>query len=143
GRWMGKRLTGRFFAETASKGTHACVYLFTVDMEMNPLPGFELTSWEKGYGDFHMAPDFSTIRVLPWLEKSALIVCDALDEHGKPIEVAPRTILKRQIERARVKGFLVKTASELEFYLFKETFESARQKGYQRLDHHGWYIEDY
>ena len=143
GRWMGKRLTGRFFAETAKKGTHACVYLFTVDMEMNPLPGFELTSWEKGYGDFHMVPDFSTIRPIPWLDKSVLIVCDAYDEHGKPVDIAPRTVLKRQIERAKAKGFLVKTASELEFYLFKETFESARQKNYLHLDHHGWYIEDY
>src|SRR3974390_910469 len=72
GRWVGKRLTGRFFAESvASHGAHACAYLFTVDMEMAPLPGFELTSWEKGYGDFHMVPDFETIRILSWLEKSA------------------------------------------------------------------------
>lgn len=144
GRWMGKRLTGRFFAESVAKhGAHACIYLFTVDMEMNPLPGFELTSWSRGYGDFQMVPDFNSIRLLPWMEKSALIVCDAYDEKGTLIEAAPRTILKRQIERARHAGFTVKTASELEFYLFHETFDSARRKDYNHLDLHGYYIEDY
>ncbi|MBI4386829.1 MAG: glutamine synthetase [Elusimicrobia bacterium] len=144
GRWMGKRLTGRFFAqEAASHGVHACAYLLTVDMEMNPTPGYELTSWEKGYGDFHMIPDFRTIRRLPWLEKSALIVCDLEDSQGRPIAVAPRTILKRQIARARERGFQVKTASELEFYLFRESYESAKQKKFHGLENYGHYIEDY
>ncbi|HVE14988.1 MAG TPA: glutamine synthetase family protein [Elusimicrobiota bacterium] len=144
GRWMGKRVTGRFFLESAAKhGTHACSYLLTVDMEMNTLPGFALTSWEKGYQDFHMVPDLSTIRLLPWLEKSAIVICDVEDEHGKPIEVAPRTMLRRQLERARAAGYRVKTASELEFYLFRETYESARTKGYAGLEHYGKYIEDY
>lgn len=144
GRWMGKRLSGRFFAENAaSHGVHACAYLLTVDMEMDPVPGFALTSWDKGYGDFRMAPDLKTIRRIPWLEKTALIVCDLEDDHGRPIEVAPRTILKRQLERARKKGYVVKTASELEFYLFRESYESAKQKEYHGLAHHGYYIEDY
>ncbi|MBI3548842.1 MAG: glutamine synthetase [Elusimicrobia bacterium] len=144
GRWMGKRLTGRFFAQTAKEhGVHACAYLLTVDMEMEPVPGFKLTSWEKGYQDFHMAPDFSTIRILPWLDKTAMIVCDLDDEHGNPVETAPRTILRRQIERARKLGYVVKTASELEFYLYRETYESARHKDYHDLSHHGHYIEDY
>ncbi len=144
GRWMGKRLTGRFFLESAaSHGVHACAYLLTVDMEMDPVPGFKLTSWEKGYQDFHLLPDFSTIRVPPWLEKSALIICDLEDEKGAPVAVSPRAVLKRQITRAAQKGFQVKTASELEFYLFSESYESAKEKGYRGLKHHGWYIEDY
>ncbi|MBI5201536.1 MAG: glutamine synthetase, partial [Elusimicrobia bacterium] len=144
GRWMGKRLTGRFFAESAAKsGVHACAYLLTVDMEMDPIPGFALTSWEKGYQDFHMVPDMSTIRVLPWLEKSALIVCDVHGPDHSPVEVSPRAILKKQLARAKAKGFVVKTASELEFYLFSETFEAAKAKGYEKLSHWGHYIEDY
>jgi len=144
GRWMGKRLTGRFFAESAAAhGVHACAYLLTVDMEMDPVPGFSLTSWEKGYQDFHLVPDRGTIRVLPWLSKSALIVCDLAQPDHTPVAVSPRAILKRQIERAKKKGFLVKTASELEFYLFTESFEAAKAKDFHRLQHAGWYIEDY
>lgn len=144
GRWMGKRVTGRFFQDSvAESGLHACAYLLTADMEMEPLPGFDLTSWEKGYQDFHMVPDFATVRLLPWLEKTALVVCDLYTEDGKPVEEAPRTLLKRQIERAQKAGFSFKTGSELEFYLFKETYDSARQKDYHHLELFGRYYEDY
>lgn len=144
GRWMGKRITGRFFSQTAAKhGSHACAYLLTVDMEMDPLPGYELTSWDKGYQDFLMTPDFSTIRRLSWSPGSALVICDLSDDGGKPIAVSPRQILKNQLARAAAKGFGLKMASELEFYLFRETYESAQKKGYHGLDHFGHYIEDY
>jgi glutamine synthetase len=144
GRWMGKRATGRHFAETvAAHGTHACAYLLTVDMEMDPVPGYDLTSWSKGYQDFHLVPDFSTIRKLPWLPGSTLVICDLFNEDGSAIDVAPRQILKAQLARAAAKGYSVKMASELEFYLLKESYESAQKKGYQNLELFGSYIEDY
>ncbi|MBI4612372.1 MAG: glutamine synthetase [Planctomycetes bacterium] len=145
GRFMGKRITGRFFLdEIASHGMHACDYLLACDMEMDPVPGYAFTSWKTGYGDFHAVPDLATLRVLPWLEKTALVVCDlANEETGAPVPVAPRQILRRQIERARSLGFLPLGASELEFYLFRETYESAKEKRYHGLATYGWYIEDY
>ncbi len=144
GRWMGKRATARHFVDTvAAHGTHACAYLLTVDMEMDPVPGYELTSWERGYQDFHLVPDFSTTRPLAWSPGTSLVVCDLVDEGGAPIEAAPRTILKRQIERAAKAGFSVKMASELEFYLLRETYESAQKKAFHNLEHFGSYIEDY
>jgi glutamine synthetase len=83
GRLLGKRITGRFFADNAaSHGAHACAYLLTVDMEMEPVQGYELTSWDKGYGDFHMVPDYTTARLVPWLEKTALVLCDLATEEG-------------------------------------------------------------
>jgi glutamine synthetase len=144
GRWMGKRVAGPFFADTVARdGVHACNYLLTVDVDMEPVQGYEFASWKTGYGDFHLAPDASTIRTLPWLEKTALIVCDLENEDGSPVEVSPRRILKRQLERAAKLGYTVKTASELEFYLFRETYESARRKHYHELEPFGHYIEDY
>ncbi|MBI4057532.1 MAG: glutamine synthetase [Elusimicrobia bacterium] len=144
GRWMGKRVAGNFFAEEVVRsGLHACAYLLTVDMEMEPVQGFEFTSWEKGYGDFHMVPDMNTLRLLSWLEKTALVICDLKDEKGDIVEVAPRQILMRQLERAKKMGYRFKVASELELYLFKDSFDSARQKGYHHLDPLGSYIEDY
>jgi len=144
GRWMGKRATGRHFAEEVqSHGTHACAYLLTVDMEMDPVPGYALTSWERGYQDFLLAPDLSTIRPLPWSPGSVQIICDVLDEHGAPLKVSPRQVLKDQIARAARLGYSVKMASELEFYLFRETYESAQKKGWHSLETFGSYIEDY
>ena len=145
GRWMGKRATGRHFAKTVSQhGTHACAYLLTVDMEMDPVPGYELTSWAKGYQDFLLAPDLSTIRALPWQPGTTLIVCDLKSADGtKPVAVAPRQILRDQVSRAAAEGFSLKMASELEFYLFKETYDSAQKKRWHDLEHFGSYIEDY
>src|SRR6266540_2608484 len=115
GRLMGKRVVARHFIEhAAEEGVHACIYLFTVDMEMEPLPGFKLTSWERGYGDMKMVPDMTTLRLIPWLPKTALVFCDVYAEDGEPIEEAPRWILRRQIERAAREGYIVKTAAELE-----------------------------
>jgi len=144
GRLMGKRMTGRFFVEDVLKGgMHACAYLLTVDMEMEPLPGFATASWASGYQDMKALPDLSTLRVIPWLDKTALVICDLLTEEGVPVEVSPRQILKRQIARAAKLGFRAKLASELEFYVYRETFESAQRKGYHNLDPISSYLEDY
>src|ERR1700745_3648076 len=102
-RLLGKRLTARHFLEHAlDDGVHACIYLFPVEME--PLPGFTLTSWERGYGDMKMVPDMGTLRLIPWLPKTALVFCDVYTEEGKPIEEAPRWVLKRQLARASRRG---------------------------------------
>ena len=144
GRLMGKRLVARHFVEhAAADGVHACIYLFTVDMEMEPLPGFALTSWQRGYGDMTMVPDLSTLRRIPWLEATALVFCDVYDDDGQPIEEAPRRVLRRQVERAAALGYVVKTAAELELYCFKESFEEARSKRYQSLTPVSAYLEDY
>jgi glutamine synthetase len=143
-RLMGKRLTARHFLEHAvDDGVHACIYLFTVDMEMEPLPGFTLTSWERGYGDMKMVPDLRTLRLIPWLPKTALVFCDVYTEEGEPVEEAPRWVLKRQLARAAAQGYVVKTAAELELYCFKETFEEARAKRYHNLTPFSAYLEDY
>jgi glutamine synthetase len=145
GRLLGKRIVGRHFVDhVLEEGVHACVYLFTVDMEMEPLPGFTLTSWERGYGDMKLVPDLATLRVIPWLPKTALVFCDVYgEEDGTPIEEAPRWVLKRQVERAAAQGYVVKTAAEFELYCFRETFEQARAKRYHGLTPVSDYLEDY
>ena len=114
-------------------------------MEMEPLPGYEYASWETGYGDFRMVPDMSTLRWCPWLEKTAMVICDIADEDtGEPVEVAPRQILKRQIARAAETGYTVKTGSELEFYLFKDALRRDRGRArYRDLRPRSTYIMDY
>lgn len=145
GRLIGKRITGHFFLDhVVGHGMHTCDYLLACDMEMDPVPGYQFTSWEKGYGDFRAEPDWHTLRRAAWLPKTALVMCDLYSEPaGEPIEVAPRRILARQIERARAAGYEPMGGSELELFVFKETFESAREKHYHHLNTFGWYIEDY
>jgi glutamine synthetase len=144
GRLMGKRVTGSFFLEHARHGTHFCTYLLGTDMEMTTPSGYRLTNWETGYGDWLADPDWNTLRVLPWLEKTAIVLADTKDEtSGALIPIAPRGILKRQIERAASMGLAPKMASELEFYVLKETYEGAAEKGFQNLTPFGWYNEDY
>ena len=143
GRLMGKRLTGPYFLDHVDEGLHACDYLLAMDIDNEPLPGFKFTNWATGYGDMHGRPDLSTIRRLPWLEKTALILCDVETMEGKPVEVAPRQALRRQVDRARKLGFNPKTGSELEFYLFRDTYEQAAVKDYRELEPYGRYIEDY
>lgn len=144
GRLLGKRVVARHFLDhVAGEGVHACIYLFTVDMEMEPLPGFTLTSWQRGYGDMKMVPDLPTLRLIPWLPGTALVFCDVYSEEGHPIEEAPRWVLKRQAARARSLGYVVKTAAELELYCFKESFDEARAKRYQGLTPMATYLEDY
>ncbi len=145
GRLVGKRITGDFFLDTtADHGMHACDYLLACDMEMDPVPGYRFTSWETGYGDFLCQPDWGTLRTASWLEQSAIVLCDVQSEDGTaPVSVAPRHVLRRQLERVREKGYLAQGASELELFVFRETYESAHEKGYQDLATFGSYVEDY
>ena len=144
GRLVGKRITGRFFLdEVAEHGMHVCNYLLACDMEMDPVPGYDFTSWETGYGDMHCTLDWSTARRAAWLPGTAIVICDCLDAEGSTISVAPRAILKRQTQRALESGYLVKAASELEFFVLRESYESAHEKDYTNLRTFGNYIEDY
>lgn len=144
GRLMGKRVTGDFFLDHAKAGTHFCTYLLGTDMEMRTPAGYRLMSWETGYGDYLAVPDWSTLRIIPWLEKTALVLADTQDESsGALVPIAPRTVLRRQVERARAMGFEVLMASELEFYLLRDSYEAAAQKNFHGLEPFGWYNEDY
>jgi glutamine synthetase len=145
GRLMGKRITGHFFRDRiAEGGMDVCAYLLTVDMEMDPVPGYAFASWEEGYGDVHVVPDFATLRRAAWLPKTALILCDLYTEREhEPVAVAPRQMLQRQLAHARVAGFSVMGGLELELYCFHETYESAHKKAYHDLQTMGAYIEDY
>ena len=144
GRLIGKRFLARFFVESAYDETHACSYLLADDIDMEPVPGYKAASWSKGYGDFVLKPDLGTIRVLPWLEKTALILCDIQDhENHEDLPHSPRGILRRQIARLQERGYLAYFASELEFYLLDESFDSARAKGFRNLATASPYIEDY
>ncbi|HXM75627.1 MAG TPA: glutamine synthetase, partial [Thermoanaerobaculia bacterium] len=144
GRLLGKRLTGRFFArQVAEQGWHACDYVLACDMEMDPVPGYAFTSWESGYGDMRCRPDWTTLCRAAWLPKTALVLCDPVRDTGEPIEVAPRRILTRQVDRAAQMGLLARGGAELELYLFKETYDSAREKHWHDLVPFGTYIEDY
>ncbi|KAA3662826.1 MAG: glutamine synthetase [Calditrichaeota bacterium] len=145
GRFMGKRFDAEFFISSAAKhGAHACDYLLTVDMEMNPVPGYKFANWERGYGDFKLVPDFKTLRIASWLDKSALVLCDVVNEKNEEkVPVAPRSILRRQIERAESLAYSANAGSELEYFSFEDSFKSAAENGYAGLKPFGWYIEDY
>ena len=129
-------MTGHFFVDQCSHGGReaidACNYLLAVDVDMTPLPGYRFANWEQGYGDFTRAsPTSRRCGRIPWLEKTALVLCDLVDEEtGEPVEVSPRRILQRQVERAAAAGYTVKCASELEFFLFRESYDEAAAKGY-------------
>jgi glutamine synthetase len=143
GRLIGKRCTARFFLDAVHEEWHACNYLLTVDMEMEPVPGFKAASWEKGYGDFVIRPDLTTLRRVPWLPGTALVLGDVADHEGNELPISPRAMLKRQLARLADLGFTAKMASELEFYVFDDSYRQAREKGYRDLETAGWYIEDY
>ena len=135
GRLLGKRFAAEYFvAEAAQRGSHACNYLLTTDMEMTPVPGYRFASWERGYGDFHLVPDLNTLRLASWLEKSALVLADVEDEEThRPVSVAPRSILRRQLAAVGDLGYSVNAASELEYYLYRDSYQEAATKGYARL----------
>jgi glutamine synthetase len=145
GRMLGKRFDAEMFVtDVADHGAHACDYLLTVDMEMDPVPGYKFANWELGYGDFHLVPDMSTLRRASWLDKSALVLCDVHDEKtDDPVSVAPRSILRRQVDAAAKMKFQAFAATELEHYLFRTSYRDAGQKGYRDLEPAGWYLEDY
>lgn len=144
GRLMGKRFHAAHFIAGGWRETHCCDYLLTVDMEMNTVPGYAAASWEKGYGDYVMKPDMATLRRIPWLEGTALVLCDLLDHHSHAeIPQSPRAILKRQIARAEALGFTPMMATELEFYVFEESYDTLRDRGTGALTPISGYNEDY
>src|ERR671918_188667 len=145
GRLLGKRLHGEFFVEqhVAEHGVEGCNYLLALDMEMDPIPGYGIASWEQGYGDFVLRPDPATLRRIPWLEATALVLCDVVWHDGSPVTPSPRQALLRQVERAGELGFTPMFGSELEFYLLKETYEAANAKNYRDLTPSVPYILDY
>jgi glutamine synthetase len=145
GRLMGKRFDAEMFVEEICEGgAHACDYLLTVDMEMEPVPGYRFANWALGYGDVHLVPDLATLRVASWLEKSALVLCDVADEKTHaPVEVAPRSILRRQIDSLSALNYRGFAATELEHYLFRTSYRDAARQGFRDLEPAGWYLEDY
>ena len=144
GRLLGKRHDAEMFLdETAAHGTHGCNYLLTTDMEMEPVAGYRFANWQQGYGDFHVVPDLSTLVVAAWLEKTALVLCDVKDESGSYVNVAPRSLLRRQTEATGELGFTSCAASELEYYLFQHSYRQAADLDYRGLQPAGWYLEDY
>ena len=144
GRLVGKRFTGKFFLDhVARHGTHACNYLLTVNIEMDPQDGFTLANWEQGFGDFAMCPDFGTTRMLPWLSGSALVLCDYAHHNGKPVDEAPRSVLRRQVEALAKRKLTCHIASELEFFLFNENYHEAFTAEYRNLTPSSAYRIDY
>lgn len=145
GRLVGKRTTGRFFLDrVADDGTENCDYLIACDMDNNPVPGYRFTSYEQGYGDMLARADWDTVRILPWVDRTAMVMCDLFDvESGELIEVAPRTILRRQVDAAAALGCMPMVASEIEFFLFHDSYDEAYAKGYHGLRPHSPWLEDY
>ena len=121
GRLIGKRFDADFFIESAVEaGTHSCDYLLTTDMEMEPVEGYKFANWELGYGDFHLVPDLNTLRIADWLDKTAFVICDVQNEKTHQlVDIAPRSILRKQLEAAKETGLQCFAASELEYYLFE------------------------
>ncbi len=141
---MGKRFQAQYFVESAYEETHSCNYLLATDMEMETVSGYKSTSWEAGYGDYTMKPDLATLRRIPWLEGTALVLCDVLDHHTHAeVPHSPRAILKKQVKRLEAMGMKAFMASELEFFLFDQTYDHARESGYRDLRLVSGYNEDY
>lgn len=144
GRLMGKRFHAQHFLDSAWEETHCCNYLLATDMEMNTVPGYASTSWAAGYGDYVMKPDLATLRRIPWLDGTAMVQADLLDHHSHAeVPHSPRALLKGQIARARAMGLVPMMATELEFFLFEESYETLRHKGYRDMTPVSPYNEDY
>ena len=145
GRLCGKRIDAGFFLdEVATAGTHGCDYLLTTDMEMEPVAGYRFASWELGYGDVHLVPDLATLRRADWLDGTAIVLCDVHETGTHALApVAPRSIMRAQVERAAAAGYSAKAATELEYYLFRTPYREAAGGDYADLEPAGWYLEDY
>lgn len=146
GRLVGKRVRVNTFRDIAAgrEDLHASLYLFVVDMDMEPRPGYDLTSWEDGYRDCRMVPDLGTLRIVPWLDRTAIVLCDPYHENSDAlVEVAPRVILKRQLERYAAAEMSLKCATELEFFLYADGYPAAWRKGYRDLEPLSYYRADY
>src|SRR5882757_10484762 len=125
GRLIGKRFQAEFFCDGAYEDTHGCDYLLANDIDMEPVPGYAAANWEKGYGDFVLKPDMATLRRIPWLPGTALVICDVLDHHThEDVPHSPRAILKKQLQRLEAMKLKAYMASELEFFLFDDNFET-------------------
>jgi glutamine synthetase len=144
GRLFGKRIQIEYFLdEVVDHGVEGCNYLLALDMDMDPVPGYEMANWEDGYGDFGIAPDISTLRQIPWLDRTALVLCDVVNHDGSPVVASPRQVLIAQYERATGMGYVPYFASELEFYLYKESYAEAWEKDFRDLTPTIPYILDY
>ena len=144
GRLQGKRLAAsHFLDEVVEHDAEGCNYLLAVDVEMNPVGGYAMSSWSRGYGDFVFEPDVSTLRRLPWQEGTALVVCDLAWEDGSPVVASPRQILRRQLERLRERGLEAFVGTELEFIVFKDSYEESWRKAYRNLEPANFYNVDY
>jgi len=144
GRLMGKRYHAQMFVDHAYKETHCCNYLLATDLEMYTVEGYRATSWAGGYGDYVMKPDLATLRRVPWLEGTAMVLCDVLDHHTHDaVPHSPRAILQRQIAALEARGLKVMAASELEFFLFEQSFDEIRKSGFRDLEPISGYNEDY
>ncbi|HEV3186914.1 MAG TPA: glutamine synthetase family protein, partial [Acidimicrobiales bacterium] len=144
GRLQGKRLDARFFADELINGAvEGCSYVLASDVDMNTVGGFALTSWERGYGDLAFIPDFSTVRLIPWHEKTVIIFADVETVEGEPVLVSPRQILKKQVDRLAEHGWTGFTGTELEFIVFDDTYEEAWRSGYRDMSPANLYNVDY
>src|SRR6266581_1685910 len=144
GRLVGKRFRAEVFLDSVAKhGTHGCNYLLTVNMEMDPLDGFKVASWEKGFGDFALQPDLDTLRIIPWQPGAALVICDHVKHDGSLVAEAPRSVLRKQLEILKKQQLTCYCASELEFYLFNQTYHSAFTSSYRDLQASSDYRIDY
>jgi glutamine synthetase len=144
GRLQGKRVHARYFLdEVARHGMEGCNYLLAVDVEMNTVSGFEISSWEQGYGDFQITPDPATLRLAPWVPGSAMVQCDLSWLDGTPVRQSPRQVLRAQVDEAQRLGFAAFGATELEFIVFRDSFQQASDAGYHRLTGSTRYNVDY
>lgn len=144
GRLMGKRFLARHFVDSAWEETHCCNYLLATDLEMSTPDGYVATSWERGYGDYVMKPDLATLRPVPWLEGTVMVLCDVLDHHThEEVAHSPRAMLKKQIARLEAMGYDAMMATELEFFLFEKSFDDIRKSGFRALEPISGYNEDY
>jgi glutamine synthetase len=144
GRLQGKRLTARYFLdEVLHHGAEGCNYLLAVDVEMNTVDGYAMSSWERGYGDFVMRPDLSTLRPMPWEVGTVLCLADLAWADGTDVVASPRQILRAQLARLAERGWTANAATELEFLVFKDSYEDAWRKGYRDLDPANAYNVDY
>ncbi|MFB9736039.1 glutamine synthetase family protein [Streptomyces thermocoprophilus] len=144
GRLQGKRFAARFFLdEVLHHGTEGCNYLLAVDADMNTVDGYAMSSWDKGYGDFAMHPDLTTLRRVPWNPGTALVIADLAWEDGSPVTAAPRQILRRQLHRLAERGLTAQAGTELEFIVFRDTYEQAWDAGYRGLTPVNQYNVDY
>jgi glutamine synthetase len=144
GRLAGKHCSARYFLdEVLSHGTEACNYLLAVDVEQSTVSGYEISSWERGYGDFALVPDLATLRLLPWKDRAAMVQCDAAWTDGSPVLVSPRQVLKEQVRRLAEHGLVAFVGTELEFIAFNTSFEDAWASGYRNLVPVNQYNVDY